>query len=50
MDVAKARKHFDARAAAERAPARARGVPLMAGYLAGVAAILALGVAMHWLN
>jgi hypothetical protein len=50
MDVAEARKHFDTRAAAERAPARARGVPLIAGYLAGVLSILALGVVMYWLG
>jgi hypothetical protein len=39
VDVEKARKHFDQRAARERLVSRARGVPLVAGYYVGALAV-----------
>lgn len=45
VDVEKARSYFDRRARLERVNARARGVPLVAGYYVGavtVAAIIAV--------
>lgn len=44
MDVDKLRTHFDELAASERAHARTRGVPLVAGYYAGVAFTLAVAL------
>ena len=49
VDVEKARSHFNRRARLERVNARARGVPLIAGYYVGALIVAAaIAAAVLW--